>query len=181
AILERSAIFLPLQKLEQKHPVTFARAASLLDRAFERPENLLGMLQGQRVLALANLRERMSQQLGTGVVGAGQRTEIESHLRLFLRRGEHVFDLRRVRGRELAAERKIASRRRSSSRPRLRSALLPGRSGAFERDDVLEGKLVECSALVQALQQIEQREPRQRRTLRVVVVDHAVLQDLPGL
>ncbi len=119
------------------------------------------MLQAQRVLPLAHLRERVSKQLGANVVGAGQRTEVEAHLRLFLRRREHVFDLRRVRAGELSGEGKIASGRGPTSWPQLRSALLPGRGGAFERDDILQGKLVERGAIVRALQQIEQREPRQ--------------------
>ena len=68
------------------------------------------MLQSQRILPFAQLGERVSKQLGAGVVGAGERAQIEAYLRLLLRRRKHVADLRHVGGRELARQREVASR-----------------------------------------------------------------------
>ena len=137
------------------------------------------MLQDQRILPLAQLGERVGEQLGAGVVSAGERAQIEAYLRLFLRRGKHVADLRHVGGRELARQREVAPGHRPRPGTQLLLALFPGRRRAFESDDVLQGELLERRALVGTLQQIEQGQPRERRNLRVNVVGHALLEHLP--
>ena len=139
------------------------------------------MLQDQCILPLAQLGERIGEKPCPGVVGAGKRAQIEPHLRLLLRRSKHIVDLQLVGGRQLARQREVAACGGPRTGALLRLNLLPGWRRALEYNDILQRDLVERRAVTGSLHQVEQREPGQRRNLRVVVGRDPLLQHLPCL
>src|SRR5215831_6266553 len=123
-VFEYSAIVLPLQELEQQRPVTFSRIAALAAGLFQRLPYFLRVLQGQSALLLTQLCERSGEHARPLIVRSGERAEIQPHLSLLLRRGEHVAYLRRICRRQFPGKREIPAARCAPGRVRLGAALL---------------------------------------------------------
>ena len=139
------------------------------------------MLQRKRIAALAQLRQRVGQERRARVVGARQRPQVETELRLFLRGREEIRDLRRMAGVELPGQADITRRHRTRALARLGAQFLARRRGTLEGDDILQRQAVVLGMVARALQQIEKSEPGERRNLGVIVVGDAVLEHETGM
>ena len=180
AVVERRAIAVPLQELERQQPRALAAFAPALHRRVERPPEGFRALQAQRVLPPARVAQHVGQQPRAGVVEFRDRRQVEARLRRVRRdRATQRLELAGARGGQLAGDAHVAARRRALTRRRP-DPIVPGRRRALELDDVFQRELLERAAVPGPLDQVEQREPGERRGAGLGIPGDAFRQQRAG-
>ena len=176
ALVEGVLLVCKLQEFERQQPRALAAVPAALHHCGHGNFELFRTLQCQREAVLSRIGQRIGEQARACVVESGDRGQVQAGVRhLLLDRPPHALDLRSARGRELARDGNVAPG--DDLRPGgRRQPFLPRRRRTFELHNVLQRHLLERRAIVGPLQNVEQRQPRKRRNLGVVIRPHALLQ-----
>ena len=168
---------LPLQELEREQPRALSRVLALANRGIERDAEVFRPLDRQCELRVACFGKQARERACAGVVEADHRGEIETRGRnTRVDRAAKTQQLSGVRAGQLAGDRQEATLLAVDRCAGPYDTLVPCGRRTLELHDVLHRKLIESAPVVRALEQVEQRQPRERRELRIVVVDDAVLE-----
>ena len=151
---------------------------------------LFRVLQHQRIASRSQLSPRASASSFTPASSAqpvsDPRSRRSPRLRLLERRREHPGNLLAMTRAQLARQPDVTASHGRDLQPGRRATavrlnIFPRRRGALERNHELQRKLIEGHPVVRSLEQIEKREPRQRRGSSVAIVDDAVFEHLARL